>query len=393
MSDLHGVKVQQISGGARAVGAVNTTVVGLVGTAPDADAAGFPFNTPVLITSPSSALVAALGATGTLAAGLAGVYDHVGTAVIVVRVEVGVDEAATLTNIVGTSVARTGIYALTTAQSLTGVKPRILAVPGWTHQRPNDAANPAAAALGSVATLMRAISFVDAPVGTVTDATAYADEVGNSRVYATYPFDLVFDTDAAASVPQPRSARLAGLRAQVDHDDGYWHSISNRPLLGTTGLAQPISFSTSGEASDSKTLNDGNVGTVINIDGWRVWGNTGTGSDPLTKFLSVQRTQDVLSDAIEASFVKWTIDRPLNGNTVSEIESSLNAFVRQEKARGPLIGGRISLNRELNTLASLRSGQLYMDVEYEPTAVLSGLTVRMIRNDEFYEIVFGSVAS
>ena len=46
---LHGVEVVEIDSGARPIQTVRSSVVGLVGTAPEAEAASFPLNTPVLI--------------------------------------------------------------------------------------------------------------------------------------------------------------------------------------------------------------------------------------------------------------------------------------------------------------------------------------------------------
>ena len=46
---LHGVEVVQIDNGARPIQTVRSSVIGVIGTAPEADASVFPVNTPVLI--------------------------------------------------------------------------------------------------------------------------------------------------------------------------------------------------------------------------------------------------------------------------------------------------------------------------------------------------------
>ena len=46
---LHGVEVVEIDNGPRPIRTVRSSVIGLVGTAPDADEQRFPLNTPVLI--------------------------------------------------------------------------------------------------------------------------------------------------------------------------------------------------------------------------------------------------------------------------------------------------------------------------------------------------------
>jgi phage tail sheath protein FI len=134
---LHGVEVLQIDTGARPIQTVRSSVIGLIGTAPDADAAKFPLNTPVLVATRSE--MAGLGAAGTLATALDQIYDQAGAVVVVVRVTQGADERATITNVVGGINGSTGAYegvqAFLAAENAVGFAPRILIAPGFSHQR------------------------------------------------------------------------------------------------------------------------------------------------------------------------------------------------------------------------------------------------------------------
>ncbi|MFG6082332.1 phage tail sheath subtilisin-like domain-containing protein [Paracoccus litorisediminis] len=141
---LHGVEVIEIDTGPRPIRTVRSSVIGIVGTAPDADPAAFPLDTPVLIAG-SRAEAAKLDMTeaqtgeGTLPAALDGILDQIGAVVIVVRVEEGATEAETLANILGGVNALNGqyegVHALLSAESVVGYSPRILCIPGFTHQR------------------------------------------------------------------------------------------------------------------------------------------------------------------------------------------------------------------------------------------------------------------
>jgi phage tail sheath protein FI len=71
----HGVRVVEINDGTRPIRTVATAVIGLIATAPDADAATFPLNTPVLVTNVLAALGKA-GTRGTLAKALAAIADQ-----------------------------------------------------------------------------------------------------------------------------------------------------------------------------------------------------------------------------------------------------------------------------------------------------------------------------
>jgi phage tail sheath protein FI len=137
---LHGVEVLQIDTGARPIQTVRSSVIGLIGTAPEADATKFPLNTPVLIASRTE--MAGLGAGGTLSAALDLIYDQAGAVVVVVRVEAGADERATITNVVGGINGGTGAYegvhAFLASENAVGFTPRVLIAPAFTHQRTSN---------------------------------------------------------------------------------------------------------------------------------------------------------------------------------------------------------------------------------------------------------------
>ncbi|AXF38227.1 putative tail sheath protein [Ralstonia phage phiRSP] len=141
-SFLHGVEVIDIDAGPRPISVVRTSVIGLVGTAPDADPVAFPLNTPVLIAG-SRTVAAKLDTTGqgkgTLPDAMDSIFDQAGAVVIVVRVDEGANDNATMANVLGGVNANTGQYlgvqAFLAAESVVGFAPRILIAPGFTHQR------------------------------------------------------------------------------------------------------------------------------------------------------------------------------------------------------------------------------------------------------------------
>ena len=142
---LHGVEVLEIDSGSRVIQTVKSSVIGIVGTAPNADPDAFPINTPTLIAGSQreASKLDLLGTgEGTLPKALDAILDQIGAVVIVVRVEEGEDEAGTLANIMGGVNASTGkyegVHALLGAESVVGYSPRILCVPGFTHTRVQD---------------------------------------------------------------------------------------------------------------------------------------------------------------------------------------------------------------------------------------------------------------
>lgn len=139
---LHGVEVIDIDTGARPISTVRASIIGIVGTAPNADATTYPLNTPVLIAGSrrEAALLDTLGTgEGTLPAAVDSILDQAGAIIVVVRVEEGGTEAATLANVLGGVDALTGqyegVHAFKASESILGFAPRILIAPGFTDKR------------------------------------------------------------------------------------------------------------------------------------------------------------------------------------------------------------------------------------------------------------------
>jgi len=239
---LHGVEVVEIDNGPRPIRTVRSSVIGLIGTAPDADEQRFPLNTPVLIAG-SRLEAAKLGTTGTLPMAIDGIFDQAGALVVVIRVAEGATDAETQTHVLG-GVDETGQYlglqALLAAQSVAKVTPRILIAPGFTHQRPVDPddetrqlANPVVAELLGIAERLRAVIIADGPNTTDAAAIVYREDWGSPRIYVVDPHVKVMKNGAV--VTEPVSARVAGLIAKIDNDRGFWWSPSNNVINGIVG--------------------------------------------------------------------------------------------------------------------------------------------------------------
>lgn len=141
MSDpTFGISIQRVNDDPRPAVPSDMSVVGIVGTAPDANPETFPLNTPVFVYSDETAKLTALGTNGTIPDAILGINDQLGefqvaAKVVVVRVEEGADVDETMTNIIGSSVSKTGIWALTLAGPVLGIIPRLIMVPGYTSQQ------------------------------------------------------------------------------------------------------------------------------------------------------------------------------------------------------------------------------------------------------------------
>ncbi len=130
LSYFHGVNLAESADVPSLLRVSNFGFTFINGTAPAADAAAFPLNTPTVVTSLAGASL--LGATGTLIADLETYFGEGGTIAIVNRVEHSETPTTLQANLIGDAVARTGLYAALKAKPLTGYQPRVIITAGDT---------------------------------------------------------------------------------------------------------------------------------------------------------------------------------------------------------------------------------------------------------------------
>jgi uncharacterized protein len=379
MADYHhGARVQELSDGTRTIKTVSTAIIGMVVTAPDADAAAFPLNTPVLFTNPYTALAKA-GKTGTLAPALNAIGEQTIAPCVIVRVEASEVEATQTANIIGTVTADgkyTGMKALLAAQTQLKVKPRILGVPGLDNE---------AVTTAQVAIAQKLRGFVYASAhgcATKEAAAAYRENFAARELMVIYGDFIAFDSDAAAYVDSAAVGRALGLRAKIDQETGWHKTLSNVAVNGVTGTTKDVWFDLQLAGTDADYLNENDVTALINFNGFRFWGNRTCSDDPLFQFENYTRTAQVLADTIADAHM-WAIDKPLTPSLVKDIIAGINAKLREMAAQGYIIDGAAWYDEAVNTVETLKAGKLFIDYDYTPVPPLEDLTFRQRITDRY----------
>ena len=311
---------------------------------------------------------------------------------MVVRVTEGGTPAATLTNVLGDPAAQTGVYALMTARTVTGQVPRILAAPGFTSTPAASPASPVTLALIIVASRLRGVVIADGPNTTEADAITDRNKFGSDRLYIVDPAVRVFDSVTQGFITRPASAYVAGILSNMDATKGFWWSPSNQIVQGISGTARAISFAISSTETEANRLNEQDVATIIRQEGFRLWGNRSTASDPLWTFLPVRRTADMVYESIEEALL-WAMDRPFSAQLLLDIKDTVQSYLNTLKRRGAILGGKVWIDPELNSATELMAGKLYLDFDIEPPAPLEQLTFRAHREGDYYTELVNAVAT
>ncbi|EOC0109282.1 phage tail sheath protein [Cronobacter sakazakii] len=394
MSDYHhGVQVVEVNDGTRVISTVSTAIIGMVCTASDADAATFPLNVPVLITNVQSAIAKA-GKKGTLAGALQAIADQAKPVTVVVRVAEGTGDSEealvqTVSNIIGGTDENgqlTGMKALLTAEAVTGVKPRILGVPGFDTLE-------VAVALASICQKLRAFGYVSAwGCKTLSDVIAYRKNFGQRELMLIWPDFIAWNTTTSASDTAFATARALGLRARIDQETGWHKTLSNVAVNGVTGISASVFWDLQEPGTDADLLNQAGVTTLIRKDGFRFWGNRCCSDDPLFLFENYTRTAQVLADTIAEAHM-WAMDKPVTPTLIRDIVDGINAKFRELKTAGYIVDAQCWVDESANDKETLKAGKLMIDYDYTPVPPLENLTLRQRITDKYLANLVPSVAN
>lgn len=386
MSDefLHGVKVTEISEALRTLTTSSTAVIGLVATAPDADAAAFPLNKPTLLTGITPSVIAKAGKKGTLSRALDGILDIVNCKVVVIRVEENEDESTMKANVIGGVDEQgnyTGLKAFLVSAAVCGVKPRIFCVPKYDSQDVTTE-------LISVAQKLNGFVYASCyGCNTKEQAVTYGRNFSQRELMLIFGDFLSFNpiTKDYAVV------RAAAMRAYQDKEFGWHTSISNKGLNGVTGVTKPLSFDINDSATDVNYLNEQGITACINYNGFKFWGLRTRSADKLFIYENYTRTAQVLKDTIAQSF-DWAMDKDISVNLVKEIVEAINAKWREYTNKGYLVGGKAYVKRELNTAATLKDAKLLIGYDYAAVPPLEQLGFEQRVSDEYLVELANNIA-
>ncbi|MBT8421265.1 MAG: phage tail sheath subtilisin-like domain-containing protein [Gammaproteobacteria bacterium] len=257
----------------------------------------------------------------------------------------------------------TGILALLGAQSEVAVTPRLLIAPSFTHEKT------VVDTLIGVAERLRAVVIADGPNTTNEAAKAYRAQFGSARVYMVDPGVMIDD------VTQVASPRVVGAIVKRDNQHGFWWSPSNQPILGITGTVRPIDFALGDQNAAANLLNEQEVATIINQDGYRLWGNRTCSSDSKWAFISVRRTADMLNDALLQAHL-WAVDRNITKTYVEDVIAGVNNYLNSLKSKGAIIGGACWADPDLNTPDQIVDGKITFDFDFTPPYPAEHITFR-----------------
>lgn len=256
--------------------------------------------------------------------------------------------------------------------------PDLILCPNWSHD-PEVAAVMAAKGenINEVFSADAILDVNTAEVGYYTEVPAWKKSKNFSRTNELVCFPHVALGDKIFNY----SSQLAGLMAQVDNTDEYGggtpcESASNKTLQADSAvLADGTEVIM--DLQGANYLNDNGVITALNFAGsFTSWGNYTaafpTSTDPVDYFYCISRMFKWVGKTVVQSY--WSkLDRKLTRRLIDAILEGVNTWLRGLTAEEKILGGRVELREEENTLTALMAGRAKFHISLTPPSPLQKL--------------------
>lgn len=214
------------------------------------------------------------------------------------------------------------------------------------------------------------------------DATEFhaRSAIGDTRCAAVYyPWIIVSDQKTGARKEMPPGGHVLGAYARTDSERGVFKSPANEDLRGVVDLTLKI------DDQLQATLIPRGVNSIRSFPGRgiRVWGARTLSSDPLWKYVTVQR----LTMFLEASIYEgmhWVVFEPNDDRLWARVRETIRLFLRSQWRSGALFGQTeeeaffVRCGRETITEADIASGRL-----------LCQIGIAAVRPSEFLILLIG----
>ena len=361
--------------------------------APEADAS-IEMHKPVVVSTEDPEAIALLGDGIAKDAITQIASEGISTDIIFSRCEEGVDEEAQLGHIAGDAALKTGIWAALEALSETGLEPGLLLAPGYTSQRPGDAANPVLTAADAICDkIIDCMAIGDAPGTTREEAAAAAADFATSlNVMMGWPQVRVWRNGADAVAPMSPSWAAAILRRDAEVGNPY-KAAWNRPLKGIRGVATRVSHRDGDPTSDSNFLAQAGVGTII--ENKLLWAPFSTATDPTVRdYRSIKRirTRRSIEKAFLRAMRKYNA-QDLGPHLATLIFQTISEACAERQAIGALIDYEVIWDRKLNPNTLLRDGGLRVKLRFEETPDLVDLGIYTEPQPEAFDLLAENIAA
>ncbi|MBJ7536631.1 phage tail protein [Marinomonas transparens] len=355
------------------MGPLGSVVVGVVGTAPDADPL-LPKNSPIRIANMGTA--AKLDTTGdergTLYRTCYELLRIVSVPIYVVIVDEGADTASTVNNVIGKVDAATGqrlgIQALADCMEV----PTHISAPGFNTK-------PVADALAALGKRLFAIPVGDGPNTNDTDAVEYSkslggDGTGYESFYLVDPFVSVYSQAAKGNVYFSGAATALSCFARVNP----WESPAKGGMGALIeGTARTIDYNIMDKATNGDLMNRHGVSYFArtSMGGFSLIGNRCV----MGRFVSQVGLEYAIIRKL-AKTAQRAMARNLSRSFMDQEIEKLNFWLKSLQADETIMGAQVYLHPTLNNVENYTNGEWHIAIKYHGYAPNEHMVYHLIED-------------
>ena len=84
----------------------------------------------------------------------------------------------------------------------------------------------------------------------------------------------------------------------------------------------------------------------------------------------------------------WAVDRNIDKTYVEDVTEGVNAYLRELKAKGAILGGACWPDPDLNTAAAVSDGHVYFNFDFTPPYPAERVIFQSHLVDDYIEEIF-----
>jgi hypothetical protein len=274
------------------------------------------------------------------------------------------------------------IEKFTQAYTFTGVKPKLLIAPYYSHDVGIGAK------LDAISAKLWATGVVCSYANTEAESNDFIANFGTRFLLLTNGISIV------DGVEIPNDVFVAGLIAYWDAGGdngldpfGWAKNHSNRVVRGVEKSTRKdgsfVEYLPVGDCEAQRLRGKGMAHTVRD-DGWRLYGFETTDIDPIWASLDRVRTFYKLLEAITYS-LKWARDR--EADQLIWVKKSIEEFFRELKGNHVVIGFEVFFDTEKNTKATVTAGKFYLTIKTQDMPSIRELSIELVYVDDYSDVL------
>jgi phage tail sheath protein FI len=366
----------------------------------DADAAKYPVNTFVRISTSDEDAVTKLG-TGLLADMIAGINANLtglnaGADVVVARVAEGLDNAETSASIVAM------LDKVQNIASEVNCTPRIILAGRTAWRQDLETTNPVVAALQIACGKLLAAAPVDVDDATKEVAIDARETMNHEGVFPVGIMPRV--TEGETVVTRSAAARVVGLMIRNDNKNGGkpFKPFANQPVYGVVGLSRPLPFSLLDGSTEGQQLLESGVSIIVagesGVDGaiadggFTFIGTEHSNSNAVWKQIHQVRGANYLKIKM-VEITRQFLGREISAGATEAWLNSLQAMLSNHKAQGDFIDFKLEFSADKNSPEQIGLGHLVLAIKHAPVPAFTHAEHQIGTYQEAYSGLVNDIVS